>query len=200
MFSMSINFLSFRHSPFRKLVPHSLAALALTAFVGCASIDCSLDSVVVWTLTFYDSETEEPLKLPCILNVEALGGGTLYNRAENVTSIELPMSNANPTDTLLLNWITVQMTETEEGISQSIKEMQTDVLFLDHTNHPHFDAIDCPGAIFHNITNLSLDRSYRSGDSPMKIDSIRIIRPTVDYFNVENIRLYLTPAPESPAE
>lgn len=178
----------------------ALSALGLALLTGCASIDCSLDSVVVWTLSFYDSATEEPLKLPCILNVEAMGGVTLYNRAQNVSSIELPMSNANPTDTLLLSWIEVGTVETEEGPVQVATRVETDVLFIDHTNHPHFDAIDCPGAIFHNITDLRHDASYRKEGGPMQIDSIRIIRPTVDYNDVENIRIYLSPATDTDAQ
>lgn len=158
--------------------PKHLLFFTLLLFLSsCASINCTLDSVVVWTLTFYDSETEEPLKLPVNLTVEAEGAGTLYNQGHGITSMALPMSIASPTDTLFLRW--------KSGSFES-----TDILFLDHTNTPHFDAIDCPAAVFHDISGFRFEASSAEVQ-PVTIDSITIIRSIVDYQDVENIRLYL---------
>lgn len=144
---------------------------------SCSGIDCPLDSVVVWTLRFFDSTLQEETKLPCSLTVNAEGTGTLYNKGQNIASMSLPMSLSMPTDTLYLNW--------SEGTYSSI-----DTLYVEHTNHAHFEAIDCPAAVFHDITTLR----YLSSSvtfPPITIDSIRIIRPQVDYKDVENIRIYL---------
>lgn len=158
---------------------------ALVGCTACTSIDCSLDSVVVWTLTFYDSETEEPLKLPCILTIDADGAGTIYNRANNVNSIELPMSHAGSSDVLRLKW--ANKNQDEDG---GTKYLATDILTIAHDNFSHFDAMDCPGAVFHTITSYTFE-GHSPSAFPVTIDSIRIIRPQVDYNDVENIRLYL---------
>lgn len=164
-----------------------IAISALSMLTSCASIDCSLDSVVVWTLSFYDSEMEEPMKLPCLLSVDAAGAGNLYNRAQGVASIELPMSHSAEADTLFLRW-GVELEPDEEGSARTYEV--TDVLTLAHDNYPHFDAIDCPAAVFHTITDATFT-THTPSAFPLVIDSVSIIRPQVDYNDVENIRLYL---------
>lgn len=154
---------------------------------SCTSIDCSLDSVVVWTLSFYDSETDEPLKLPCLLSVDAVGAGTLYNRGQNIASMELPMSHAAEADTLMLRW-GVDMDNGGEEMPTTYEV--TDLLTVSHDNYPHFDAIDCPAAVFHTITDTQF-KTHSAHEFPLVIDSVSIIRPQVDYNDVENIRLYL---------
>lgn len=159
---------------------------AVVALTGCSSIDCSLDSVVVWTLTFYDSTTEEPMKLPCVLTVDAAGAGTLFNRAMGVESMELPMSHAAEADTLYLKW--ASPASNSEGGAATYAA--TDVLVLRHDNYGHFDAMDCPAAVFHTITDAQFT-THSLKTFPIAIDSVSIIRPKVDYQDVENIRLYL---------
>lgn len=165
---------------------HILPVAAVLALTSCTSIDCSLDSVVVWTLTFYDSETEEPVKLLCNLTIDAEGAGTLYNKGTGISSMPLPMSHSAATDTLYLRW-----SLPEDGDQESPDDYAAnDVLYIDHDNFGHFDAIDCPAAVFHNITNVRYAPRAAS-DFPLTIDSISIIRPQVDYNDVENIRIYL---------
>lgn len=163
-----------------------LALMALTTLTGCSSIDCALDSVVVWTLTFYDSTTEEPMKLPCVLTVDAAGAGTLYNRGSNVEAMELPMSHNAEADTLYLRWAYPTNGNDQGGMSYAA----TDVLTIKHDNYGHFDAMDCPAAVFHTITDAQF-KTHSLAAFPIAIDSVRITRPQVDYQDVENIRLYL---------
>lgn len=207
---------------------------ALLALASCASVDCSLDSIVVWTLTFFDSETGESVKIPHELTIEAEGAGIIYNRAYNVNSIELPMSNAFTTDTLHLFWVDRELanaqlnppsddeqngdspTEGENpdggqnddegngGSSSRLIQRSAyadvldniaglvgyNLLYIDHDNHPHFDAIDCPAAVFHTITDTRL-KPTSNDKYAVTIDSIHVVRPIVDYQDVENIRIYL---------
>lgn len=166
-------------------ISHTLAlALATTTLIACQSINCPLDSVVVWTLTFYDSETDEPIALPCSLTIDAEGAGTLYNEGTGLKSMPLPMSMAAATDTLYLAW-------TSGPVSA------TDLLYVDHTNTPHFEAIDCPAAIFHTITDARYQAHTDGSTSPVIVDSVRIIRQQVDYNDVENIRIYLRNNPDA---
>lgn len=165
---------------------HIFPVAAVLALTSCSSIDCSLDSVVVWTLTFYDSESEEPVKLLCNLTIDAEGAGTLYNKGTGLSSMTLPMSHSASTDTLYLRW-----SLPEDGDPESPDDYAAnDVLYIDHDNYGHFDAIDCPAAVFHTITNVSF-KQREPNDFPLTIDSISIIRPQVDYQDVENIRIYL---------
>lgn len=165
---------------------HIIPATAIFALASCSSIDCSLDSVVVWTLTFYDSETEEPVKLLCNLTIDAEGAGTLYNKGTGISSMKLPMSHTAATDTLYLRWSFPETSDQESSEGYAAN----DVLYIDHDNFGHFDAIDCPAAVFHNITNVRFAQRAAS-NFPLIIDSINIIRPQVDYNDVENIRIYL---------
>lgn len=165
-----------------RFISNHLGAAALVASLGltaCTSINCPLDNIVVWTLTFYDSETEEALKLPAILTVDAEGAGTLYNMGTSINSMTLPMSMSADADTLYLRW---RLTADTPAV--------TDTLYVAHTNEPHFEAIDCPAAIFHTITDAHLT-PHANAYFPIAIDSVSIRRHQVDYNDVENIRLYL---------
>lgn len=165
-----------------RFISNHLGAAALVASLGltaCTSINCPLDNIVVWTMTFYDSETEEALKLPALITVDAKGAGTLYNMGTGISSMPLPMSLSAPADTLYLHW---RITEDSPAV--------TDTLYVSHTNDPHFEAIDCPAAIFHTITDAHLT-PHANAYCPIAIDSVSIRRHQVDYNDVENIRLYL---------
>ena len=164
---------------------HLFPIIGLFATTACTSIDCSLDSVVVWTLTFYDSATGDPIKLPCILSIDAERAGNIYNQAYNVNSIALPMSHTADADTLYLKWAYKDNTN-QSG--NTIYEV-TDKLVVGHENYGHFDAMDCPAAVFHTITSTRFE-GHQFAEFPFTIDSVSIIRPQVDYQDVENIRLY----------
>ena len=53
----------------------------------------------------------------------------------------------------------------------------------------HFEAMDCPGAVFHHITDLSFV-PHTDGMLSYTLDSVSIIRPLVDFSDVENIRIF----------
>lgn len=165
-----------KHSFKKQAIKGVLGAMAF-GLTSCTGIDCPLDTVVVWTMTFYDSQAETTMNLPCVLTVDAAGAGTLYNKGTAIASMELPMSIASPTDTLYLHF-------SADDLST------TDTLYIDHTNFAHFEAMDCPGSVFHNITSTHFT-THSMETFPVVIDSVSIIRPLVDYNDVENIRLYL---------
>lgn len=162
------------------------AFIASLGFSACSSINCPLDNIVVWTMTFYDSEMEEAINLPATLSIDAKGAGNIYNKGNSVKSIALPMSMNAAADTLYLRW---QIAEDEPVV--------TDTLYVSHTNSPHFEAIDCPAAIFHTITDACL-APHADVDFPISIDSVSIRRHQVDYNDVENIRLFLRVATDAP--
>lgn len=181
-----------------------LAASALFGLLGCQGIDCPYDSTVVWTLKFFDSETEQEIKLPSELTINAAGAGTLFNKAKGTSSIPLPMSYNAFCDTLYLVWenpnprpnnndSTSVEGATDEPVPPTPLGIHT--LYVRHTNEMHFEALECPGSVFHTIEEATLSSNV-SGTPPFIIDSLRITRNKVDYNDVENIRLYMHSLPE----
>lgn len=160
-----------------KSIRHSLATALTLCMFSCTSIDCPLDSIVVMTLSFYDAEMEEETALPCTLNIEAPRAGVLFNSGTDIKSLQLPLNTGSLVDTLYLK------------LSDSNRKY-VDTLYVSHTNESHFEAMDCPGAVFHHISSLQFLPHPADGDFPATIDSVSIIRPLVDYNDVENIRIY----------
>ena len=158
---------------------HLAAATTLLAVAACSNIDCPLDNVVAMQCNTYSSETLSPLKLPVTLTVKPAGRDTvLLNQAEGISSFLLPLKNAGTCDTLLLNF------------SNSSGQDATDTLFVDHTPHAHFESLDCPSTFFHTISGARFT-SHPLCDLPLTVDSVSIIRSTVNYDDIENIRIFL---------
>ena len=169
--------------PLRKV----LRALLLPALIAlpsaCSNIDCPLDSVVVATVGLYDADTHASVTLTDTLTVAAAGSvdTVLLNRAEGISSFTLPLRQGADADTLLLRF------------SAASGAQRTDTLFLTHTNTPHFETIDCPSTVFHTLTGARFSRAT-STLAPLSIDSVSIVRSTVNYDDIENIRLFLRPS------
>lgn len=158
----------------------SIAAFSLACLTACTSIDCPLDNLVELTCGLYSAETGSALTLSDTLTVRAGGvkDTTLLNRALGLSSFELPMRHGVATDTLLLDF------------SNASGQTATDTLLLGHTNEPHFESIDCPTAVFHTLTDVTWT-SHALGVMPLTVDSVAIVRRTVNYDNIENLRIYL---------
>ena len=65
-----------------------------------------------------------------------------------------------------------------------------DTLFLSYTDHPHFESVDCPAALFHTLTDVRWT-SHPLSELPLTFDSVAIVRSNVNYDDVENIKIYL---------
>ncbi|MBR1713040.1 MAG: hypothetical protein IJ722_06520 [Alloprevotella sp.] len=153
-----------------------LTALFLAA---CSNIECPLDNIVVATCGLYTAEDGNPLTLEDSLTIRPAGRDILLlNRAQGISSFVLPLRNAAGTDTLLLRF------------SNARKQVATDTLFLTHTTQPHFESIDCPTAVFHALTAVRWT-SHALGVMPLTLDSVALVRSTVNYDDIENLQLYL---------
>ena len=157
-----------------------LAITALLSLLGaCSNIDCPLDNVVMMQCNLYSAETRQALSLPASLTVKPAGRDTvLLNQASDIKSFLLPLKDAGGRDTLLLN------------LSNTAGQEATDTLFVTHTAKPHFESLDCPASVFHTITQVSATHHALS-ILPLTVDSIALIRSTVNYDDIENIRLFL---------
>lgn len=149
------------------------------AFAGCTNIDCPLDNVVMMQCNLYESETSEELTLEDTLTVQPAGRDTiLLNKATGVSSFLLPLKEGENKDTLLLQF------------SNADDQTATDTLFVTHERQTHFESIDCPASVFHNITEVRAT-SHSLSELPLTVDSVQLIRSIVNYDDLENIRIFL---------
>ena len=166
----------------RKLL-YLFSIIVCLNFLSCSEVECPLDSVVVMTCGLYDAETKTELSLEQTLTVKPMGKDTiLLNSAQAIQNFVLPLKIGALRDTMLLHFTDIWDGEV------------VDTLFISHENHPHFESVECPAAIFHNLTNLAYSNS-KDGLTPVSIDSVAIVRGLVDYYDVENIQIYLRVAP-----
>jgi len=143
-------------------------------FSACESIDCTLNNMVYCYYGFYSSSTGEAISITDTITVTALGTDSiLYNRGVNKSSISLPMSYWNDTDTL--NFLFYN-----DSASYSA------TLFVNKTNVQHYESPDCPTTMFHQLTGATFESAI--------IDTIVITRPGVNYLQDENIKIYFRTA------
>ena len=170
-----------RKSSRRHLLPQ-FTLLLLTLIGGvtaCTEIDCPLDNVVEMGIGLYDAETRQALTLADTLTVRPAGKDTvLLNRAQDISVCYLPLRQGFERDTLLLRF------------SNTAGQAATDTLFVGHTNSPHFESIDCPASVFHHLTSVA-HTLHPLSQMPLTIDSVAIANPTVNYDNIQHLKIYL---------
>lgn len=151
----------------------------LWAMVGCTNIDCPLDNVVEMTCGLYKAEDESSFTLNTEMSVLSSNSQhVLLNNAKDISVFSLPVRHGVGKDTLLFCFSHV------DGRSA------VDTLFLRYTDHPHFESVDCPAALFHTLLEVQWT-SHALSVFPLTLDSVEIVRPIVNYDNVENIKIYL---------
>ena len=153
--------------------------VASAVLAACSNIDCPLDNVVLMQCGLYASETRTALTLTDTLTVRPAGRDTvLLNRAQGISSFLLPLRESGTQDTLLL------------CLSDAQGRRAIDTLFVQHTPQPHFESLDCPPSFFHTLTAVRAT-SHPLAEMPLTVDSVSLIRPIVNYDDIENIRIYL---------
>lgn len=157
--------------------------LFLTILLGataCTNLDCPLDNVVVMTCGLYHTGTSDTLMLSDTLTVSTGGmkDTVLLNRATGISDFELQLRQASECDTLQFRF------------ANTSGQSATDTIFLTHINTPHFESVDCPASMFHTLQSVSWT-SHSLDDMPLTIDSVAIVRNTVNYEDIENLRIYL---------
>lgn len=149
-----------------------ITTLLLALLVGgCDSVDCSLNNTVFCYVGFYNSNGDK-VALTDTLSVLAYGAEQpLYNRGVGKSQVAIPLSYYNEEDTLIFRvWNDEQTLEAE--------------IVLGKTNTEYFESPDCPVNMFHN-----LNFAYVFGGR--FIDSVVIVKPSVNYQRDENIKIYL---------
>lgn len=160
-----------------------LNVLLLLNTLSCTEVECPIDSVVVMTCGIYDADSKEKYELRETLTVTPFGKDTvLLNSATGIQDFVFPLRIIESCDTMLFHFID------DKGLNT------TDTLFISHENIPHFEAVECPTTYFHKLTNITFSNDCGLS-SRVKIDSVDIVRDLVDYYDVENIQIYLRIAP-----
>lgn len=132
----------------------ALACVGLMA--ACSSIDCPLNNVV-----YTNYKLEGPVQtLPDTLTIstQRFNGmdSVLINQQVNTDSFSLPMSYGRPEDVLYFHTGHLH-----------------DTVWIEKTNEPHFESVDCGLNYFHTITGVRFTRHA--------LDSIVINHNRVSY-------------------
>lgn len=151
----------------------TIALIALTAMTACTSIDCPLENNVatLYKLQKADGTQDTLHDTLTVLTRLARGVDTvILNKSVETTSFQLPVSYTNAADTFTF----VRKSDTRE---------LTDTVWIEKTNLPQFESVDCKLVYFHDVTSL---RHTRNG-----IDSISVKKGRIDYdSNTENFHIY----------
>lgn len=150
------------------------AAAIMAACTACSSIDCPLNNRVYAKFLFGGDESVR-LDTLTVSTTRAIAEGNdtvLVNRLTGADSLSVPMSYSHSRDAY---YFTMVRHETAE--------VSTDTVWVDKTNTPHFESVDCSPSVFHDITGVSCTRH--------NIDSITINNNKVTYNDAKaHFRIY----------
>lgn len=154
-----------------KKLAFALFSFLLLALTACDTVDCSLNNTVLCYLSFYNGKGDK-VEITDTLTITAYGTDkTLYNRGSKKADVAIPLSYYNDEDTLTLS------VTGKDGTTQA-------EIVIGKTNTQHFESPDCPVNMFHDI-------QYSYVFSGRFIDSVVVVKPSINYQRDENIRIYL---------
>lgn len=164
----------------KRLAPFAALLSLIAGVLSCTNIDCPLDNVVAMTCGLYNAEDGRPASLDDTLTVRAGGvkDTILLNKAQHLSSFQLPVRHGVDEDTLLFRF------SDEQG------RFAVDSVLVKHSDRPHFESVDCPAALFHTLLAVRWT-SHRLAEMPLTIDSVAIVRRDVNYEDIENIQVYI---------
>lgn len=155
-----------------KYIIYSIFLMMATVLTGCNDDGCTLNNIVLARYGFYKPTGEGVIQATALsgtLTVRAFGTDSiLVNQEQGARGLTLPMSYYHDADTLVLEYFD----ETLLG---------RDTIIVGKSNTPHHESVDCPTAMFHVITGAQCTRHV--------IDTVLVIKPTVNYQQDENIRI-----------
>lgn len=139
------------------------------ALAACSSIDCPLNNVVYAKYKLKGDVT----KLEDYLTVttkRADGNDTiLLNLLQNTDSFSLPVSYGQTVDELCM-------------VRTNGDAIKRDTIWIEKTNEPHFESVDCGVNYFHTITGVRYTNHY--------LDSVKINNRNVSY-DAEKTHIYI---------
>lgn len=141
----------------RKIV----ALVALSALIGCSSVDCPVDNTVEAVYYLYDSDAQRVTLLDSLSVLSARKDGTdtlLLNKVTERNSFSLPVGYTTSEDTLVFRLTNLNLEDT---------------VWIQKENYPHFESVDCSASFFHTITAVRTTHRF--------IDTLVVNNPSVTY-------------------
>ena len=142
---------------------------AILLLVACESYDCTLNNYVGMYGTFYRDGNAVSIN-DTLTITSGKTGMVLLNRSVGTSKLTLPLSYWHDEDTLVFS-------------VESESYLLRDSVWIAKTNMVHYESPDCPMTLFHTIQSVRSTHEF--------IDSISIIRSTVNYETTENLRIHL---------
>ena len=155
----------------RRLLYIASIVLLLAA---CESYDCTLYNHVGCYGAFYQDSAS--VSFDDTLTITAgKSGPVLLNKSVGTSRIDLPMSYWQDEDTLVL---------TVKGMGYLFQ----DTIWISKSNQVHYESPDCPTTLFHTIQGVRSTHEF--------IDSINVIRSSVNYEQTNNLEIHLFSDPD----
>lgn len=141
---------------------------------ACESYDCTLYNHVGCYGAFYQDSAS--VSFDDTLTITAgKSGPVLLNKSVGTSRIDLPMSYWQDEDTLVL---------TVKGMNYLFQ----DTIWISKSNQVHYESPDCPTTLFHTILGVRSTHEF--------IDSINVIRSSVNYEQTNNLEIHLFSDPD----
>lgn len=150
----------------------ALLAVGLAAITGCdKGYDCELDNTSYDNIAFYTIEDgkeeayiyQSPLTVSLMVNGEE---SVMINHVVNTGNVSLPMSYTQERDTVIFRY--------DDGLCDS--------LYIDHTNTPYYQSMECGTLMFHKLEGLKSTNVW--------IEDAAIVNDIVNFEGHENIKIY----------
>jgi hypothetical protein len=135
---------------------HACMLLTMAIIVSCSSVDCPLNNTVYANYKLMGKVTTLTDTLTISTTKQDGFDSILINKQVNTDSFFLPISYGQDVDVLYFQ-------------TNSL----VDTVWIEKTNHPHFESVDCGLNYFHTITRVRCTRHA--------IDSIVINQKEVTY-------------------
>lgn len=155
----------------RKLL---LIISSVVLLAACESYDCTLYNYVGCYGLFYQDGAVATLKDTLTITA-GKSGPVLLNRSINKSKFNVPLSYWQEEDTLVLS-VKGKDTEGEPYLIQ-------DTIWVTKSNQVHYESPDCPTTLFHEIQSVRSTHEF--------IESINIIRSSVNYETTDNLQIHL---------
>lgn len=138
-----------------------VALVALSAFIGCSSIDCPVENTVETVYYLYDSDGQRVMLTDSLSVLSTRKDGTdtlILNKVTEMSSFRLPMGYITAEDTLVFHLKNLNLEDTA---------------WIRKENYPHFESVDCSASFFHTITAVRTTHHF--------IDTLVVKNPSVTY-------------------
>ena len=154
----------------RKLIG---SIFAIILFGACTSVDCPVDNRVAVVYKLSNSDNTQMTLIDTLTIATRIANGTdsiLLNRSVETSEFTLPVSLTNECDTFTFE---------RKGNGYAV----TDTVWMEKTNLPQFESVDCNLVYFHDVTEIT--------HTHHGIDSIYVNKRRIDYdSNTEHFRIY----------